>query len=252
MSKLIRLSLGVAMAAGVFVCVFNTFHLKQKLTRLRADLRNQTASRTQAETALAKANTKIVTLSSELDTARTELAAAAVATQRVITEADEFKARLVQSGLERLVLERERDEVLQELSRYKLGGLEPEQIVGAALYIRELEASVTRLHAENQVLLRRIAGFEVADKGGTPPLPAGLHGKVLAYDPKWRFIVLDIGQEQGVVPRAELLLSRGGKLVAKVKISRVENDRCVANVLPDWELGEVSEGDVAQPAPTSI
>jgi hypothetical protein len=252
MSKLIRLSLGVAFAAGVFVCAFNTFHLKQKLTRLRTDLRNQTASRTQAETALAKANTKIVAISGELDAAKTELDAAATAMQRVIADADEFKARLVQSGLERLALERERNEVLQELSRYKLGGLEPEQIVGAALYIRELEASVTRLHAENQVLLRRIAGFEVAHIDTTPPLPAGLHGKVLAYDPKWRFIVLDIGQDQGVVPRAELLLSRSGRLVAKVKISRVENDRCIANLLPGFELGEVSEGDVAQPAPSSI
>ncbi len=46
----------------------------------------------------------------------------------------------------------------------------------------------------------------------------------------------------------ELLLNRKGKLVAKVIIRSVQKDRCIANVEPGWQLGEVMEGDLAIPA----
>ena len=82
-----------------------------------------------------------------------------------------------------------------------------------------------------------------------PPLPSELKGKVLACDPKWGFLVLDVGESAGALPRGELLVSRQGKLVAKVKISRVEKDCCIANLLPNWNIAEVMEGDVAIPAP---
>jgi hypothetical protein len=37
-----------------------------------------------------------------------------------------------------------------------------------------------------------------------------------------------------------------------VRIARVEQDRCIANILADWSLAEVTEGDLAQPAPAAI
>jgi len=80
------------------------------------------------------------------------------------------------------------------------------------------------------------------------PLPPSLQGKVLVSDPKWQFVVLNVGEDQGVLPAGELLINRGGKLVAKVKISSVQKDRSVANVIPGWQLGEIFEGDLAIPA----
>jgi hypothetical protein len=79
-------------------------------------------------------------------------------------------------------------------------------------------------------------------------LPASLKGKVLVSDPKWNFVLLDVGEDKGVLERGELLVNRNGKLVAKVVVSRVQKDRCIANVLPGWELGEVMEGDLVIPA----
>jgi hypothetical protein len=79
-------------------------------------------------------------------------------------------------------------------------------------------------------------------------LPASLKGKVLVADPKWNFVVLDIGGEQGVLEYGELLVNRNGRLVAKVVVRSVQKDRSIANVLPGWELGEVMEGDMVIPA----
>ena len=38
-----------------------------------------------------------------------------------------------------------------------------------------------------------------------------------------------------------------GKLVAKVRISSVQANRSIANVLPDWKFGDVMEGDTVFP-----
>jgi hypothetical protein len=79
-------------------------------------------------------------------------------------------------------------------------------------------------------------------------LRADLRGKILVVDPRWDFVVLNIGQDQGVLENGELLVSREGRLVAKVIVRTVEKDRCIANVLPGWKLGEVIEGDEVCPA----
>ncbi len=75
-----------------------------------------------------------------------------------------------------------------------------------------------------------------------------MHGKILTVDPKWDFVILDIGEDQGVIPDGELLVSRQGKLVAKIVVSRVQKDRCVANLVPGWKLGDMIEGDEVSPA----
>ena len=79
-------------------------------------------------------------------------------------------------------------------------------------------------------------------------LPADLKGKVVEVDPKWEFVVLNIGEDQGVLEEGELLISRDSKLVAKVIVRTVYKKSCIANIVPDWKLGEVFEGDMATPA----
>ena len=79
-------------------------------------------------------------------------------------------------------------------------------------------------------------------------LRADLKGKVVVVDPKWDFVVLDIGDEQGAIEDGEMLVSREGKLVAKVVIRTVQKGRSIANIVPGWKLGELIEGDDVTPA----
>jgi len=79
-------------------------------------------------------------------------------------------------------------------------------------------------------------------------LRADLKGKVIVVDPKWEFVVLDIGENQGAIQDGELLVSREGKLVAKIIIRNVQKDRSIANIIPGWKLGEMIEGDEVTPA----
>jgi hypothetical protein len=61
-------------------------------------------------------------------------------------------------------------------------------------------------------------------------------------------VVLNVGGDQGALEAGELLVNRNGRLVGKVKITSVQKDRSVANVVPGWLLGEILEGDLVVPA----
>jgi hypothetical protein len=74
-------------------------------------------------------------------------------------------------------------------------------------------------------------------------LPAGLKGVVMAVDPKYDFVVLNIGDDQGVKERGEMMVERKGRLLGKVKISSVEKNRSVASIMPEWKKGQIMEGD---------
>jgi hypothetical protein len=107
--------------------------------------------------------------------------------------------------------------------------------------------------SENKILVQKLKKVETElavyrDPNFFVPLPAGLKGKVLVADPKWNFVVLNVGEDQGVLERGEFLVNRNGRLVAKVVVRSVQKDRSIANVLPGWELGEVMEGDLVIPA----
>lgn len=86
-----------------------------------------------------------------------------------------------------------------------------------------------------------------------PPVPATVRGKVMVVDPKWDFLVLDVGASQRVPEKGVLLISRNGSLVAKVRVMNVQGDRCIANIMPGWKLKDVMEGDLVFPyKPTNL
>jgi hypothetical protein len=65
----------------------------------------------------------------------------------------------------------------------------------------------------------------------------------VAVDPKFNFVVLNIGEEQGAKARGVMMVDHDGKLLGKVRITSVTKTECVANILPDWKRGTIMEGD---------
>jgi hypothetical protein len=147
----------------------------------------------------------------------------------------------------------ERDTAQQDLAAYKATGVTPQQILGFNAEIKGLKDNLAVSEIENKVLMQKVKKVETElavyrDPNFFVTLPASLKGKVLVADPKWNFVVVNVGEDQGVLERGELLVNRNGRLVAKVVVRSVQKDRCIANVLPGWELGEVMEGDLVIPA----
>ncbi|MCX6966226.1 MAG: hypothetical protein NTZ46_00325 [Verrucomicrobia bacterium] len=76
----------------------------------------------------------------------------------------------------------------------------------------------------------------------------GLEGKVLAVNPNWSFVVLSIGDRQGVVNGASLIVKRGGNLVAKLRVTSVEPSTSIADI----QVGSTAKGATVQPGDVVI
>jgi hypothetical protein len=143
---------------------------------------------------------------------------------------------------------RGRNEAQAKLAEFEAFGMSPPQIRDTIDRNRKLTADMEAVNKENLVLNRNVqqlaTRLQLYEGEKTKvDLPVGLKGKVLAVDPKYDFIVLDIGADQGVRERGEMLVSRSGKLVAKVRIVGVQANRSVADVMPDWRQADIMEGD---------
>ena len=114
---------------------------------------------------------------------------------------------------------------------------------------RDVSNQRAQFLAENGILLSQIEkqGVELARYTGAPvkvALPRTLQGKVTAVDAQFDFVVLNVGESQGAREHGELLVSRGEKLIGKVRILDVKKDHSIANILPGWKQEEIQTGDL--------
>src|SRR5438094_5454753 len=246
---MIRISLIIAIIAGVAALTISQLKVADKINTLTSDLETtkQTLATSQEAERKAKKDAKDATAAAdkakkELETAKTDLAAASEKADQQEKRANELAARLDKTTLER-------NDSQAEVARWRASGLTLEQIKATLADNKRLVSENDALNKENRVLGRTLTQkqSELDILTGTKTkvdLPPTLKGKVIAVDPKYEFVVLDIGADDGVLARGEMLVNRSGKLVAKVRILTAESHRCVANVLSDWKQGEIMEGDM--------
>jgi multidrug efflux pump subunit AcrA (membrane-fusion protein) len=246
---LLRISLIVAILAGIGATVLNFVHVRERLvtTMNERDTEKSDKEKAQGELKttqnnLKKTQTELTSTKSALSTAQTNL--------QIKTETI---ASLEKRGAELVAqvdkTKAERDAAQQKLTAWDVLGLTVDQVRGVQADLKKTIEEREALTGENKVLFQkknqleaRLARYE-GDVDKVPPLPIGLKGKVVAVDPKYDFVVLDIGGDQGVLERGEMLVNRNGRLIAKVKITTVQPNRSIANVLPAWKHADIMEGD---------
>ena len=81
-----------------------------------------------------------------------------------------------------------------------------------------------------------------------PIVRAGLTGRVLAYNPGWNFVVLNIGDRAGVKANTNMLVVRGGQAIAKVRVTSVEPSTAIADVV----AGTIARGTTVQPGDSVV
>ncbi|HUL51403.1 MAG TPA: hypothetical protein VLU94_02340 [Candidatus Nitrosotalea sp.] len=247
---MLRISLIVAILAGIGALVVGQLQVVSKISGLEASLADtqqklQTAQN--AETSAKKTAKDAVAAADkakkELETAKTDLAAATDKADQQEKRATDLEARLNKTT-------QERNDSQAKLARWEVLGRSIEQLQAMIGENKKLLTEREAVAGENKVLSRdniqlrsKLEFFE--GKKTHVDLPAGLKGKVVSVDPKYEFVVLDVGLDQGVLERGEMLINRSGRLVAKVRILSVEPNRSIANVLPEWKQAEILEGDAA-------
>jgi len=246
---MLRICLIIALVAGLAGLAVSQLRVKEKITSLNSELddtKNRLTTSQDAERKARKAasDAKVAEekVTRELETAKADLdAATAKATQQQARADDNEK--LYNTTL------KERNDAQTKLAAWDALGVTPDQIKVMMADNKKLVAERRGMDEEARVMQRTIKDLRQRldiYEGGKEivVLPRGLKGKVLAVDPKYEFVVLDIGEKQGALARGEMLVNRSGKLVAKVRILSVQENHCIANVLPDWKQAEIMEGDV--------
>ena len=135
-----------------------------------------------------------------------------------------------------------------DLYAWTNSGIRVEQIPAMLTENKTLKGDVAALQDEAKVFQGKVVKLERRIKdilGGEDdvPLPKTVRGKVLVVDPKWDFLVLDVGARNDVQSRGILLISRNGELVAKARVTDVQDQRSIANIMPGWKIKDVMEGD---------
>lgn len=249
---LLRILLILAILAGVGVVVVSHFQLRPHIQGI-IDEREKNAKDRDAEKAakvkvqgeLKATQTRLSNTEKELGNTRTQLANTKIQVENEQKRANELKQTLDKT-------KEDLRSAQQELSAWKLLGIPVEQVSAIIASEKKLHADIEAMEQEKKILLteidrqrKLIEQYTVGRPEIEFPLPTT--AKVLAVDPKWEFIVLNVGTRQNVTNNCVGLVSHNGKLVAKVRVTSVEPNQSIANVMPGWSLGEIMEGDVVLP-----
>jgi hypothetical protein len=252
-TMLMRISLIVAILAALGAGTLNVLQVRDHINTLISQRDDYHTQLTDTQGKLAKTQKDLATTQKNLADTQQQLADAQAARKKAedlaaaqVKRADDLSDKLTKAT-------QDRDAAQAELAAYKATGKSPEEVLKLVALIKQDQDTIAAINDEKKVLSRNLLRVqsqlnELIGESYVVKLRADLKGKVVVVDPRWDFVVLDIGDEQGVLPDGELLVSRDGKLVAKVIVRTIEKDRCIANIVPGWKLGEVFEGDEVTPA----
>jgi len=250
---LIRISLILAIVAALAVGVLNFVMVKEKIETVELHRATEQKAKEEAQTQLAKTRKDLDKTTADLKQTKDTLDATIGERDKAVAEVAALTKKASELTEKLAKTTAERDSAQQDLAAFKSTGRTPAEILSFDKIIKQTQEALEVANEEKKILSRNLHSLQVKYDFITKddyhvPLPASLAGKVLVTDPKWEFVVLNFGEDQGALADGELLVSRNGKLVAKVRIQRVQKDRCIANVIPNWKLTEVMEGDQVIPA----
>jgi predicted RNase H-like nuclease (RuvC/YqgF family) len=240
------LPLGVAIVLMLATAALS-FMLKGKVTGLKGEL-------TSAQMTLQKTQLDLSKTKDALTTSTQEVAAA----KATIVEKDKDiagekeKRQTAENQMAQLqpqitTLTAENGTLKAEIETLKKPGtLKPEEAAELQTKLKEKEtllATLTddkkKLETEKKSAQDKVQQLETdAANKLTAKMKIGLEGVVMAVNPSWNFVVINIGDKQGVAMNAEMIVKRDGQRVGKVKITSVEPSTAVADIVP----GSLSKG----------
>lgn len=250
---LLRIFLIVAILAGLGAGGLAYYEFSTQIPQLtqqrdteKKDKETEIAAHNKTKGELKKTQGELAQTKQELADTKTQLDKATARADQQQKRADDLSTKLAKTTSDL-------QDANNTVAAYKASGLTPDEVVKLDKDLKTAKTEIAGLTSERNFWQRKWTStyarlMKYEGETHYVELPASLKGSVMVVDPKWEFVVLNIGDEQGAVQDGEMLVSRDGKLVAKVIINRVEKDRCIANIVPGWKLGEVIEGDVVTPA----
>lgn len=192
---------------------------KKKVTDAEAKITEITAQKSQVES-------QVVSLKKELETAQTNLTEANGKLTAKTTEITTLTADLKTKG--------------DEIEALKVAVAAATAATAAAPAQDDNKARIEELETLNKKLQEDIdsKNAELGDlkkKANEANLKAArknLMGRILAVNQAWNFVVLSIGDKNGVLSNTELIVKRGSTEIGRVRITSVEPSTSIADIIP--------------------
>ena len=246
-----RIALCITLVLLLATCFFG-FETRSKVTGLNDKVSGLTTELTNTQNSLAKSKADLATTKDSLakETADDEQTKSQLATVQSTLDAANAQVTSLNAKI---------DDLNKQLLAAK-GGPAPVVQQGGptqadmdklTAQLKDAQAQVAELTQLKETLTNKAKDAESrADdlekvvehyKNGT--VRNGLEGEVLAVNQGWNFVVLSIGDRQGAVANAEMILKRDGSQIGKVRITSVEPSTSVADIIP----GSLARGVRVQP-----
>jgi len=191
----------------------------------------------QLKTALEEKQTEITGLSSEKDNLASELGEAKSELGKSREELTAAQEKIAAAETEIGQLKADAD--AKDIRIAELEQQTPVVDIPEAPANEELQARLSELEMLNQTLQDQNTGLsaqiaELRRKEDTRQrgiMRPGVSGTILAVNQAWNFVVLSLGDRQGVVPNAEMLVQRDGQFLGRVRVTSVEPSTSIADIL---------------------
>jgi len=213
-----------------------------------------------AETAVSQGKTQLAKTQGDLKTASQNLATAVADKDQLASklsgaqsELEKSKGQVAQLTSDRTSLEAQVTQLTADLQaktqeqeqKGSAGSSTPAEATSdEQAQLAEQQTLITKLQADLDSARSQLASLtnEKQDRM-RKKMRNGLEGRVLAVNPAWNFVVLSLGDKNGVVSNAELLVKRGTQLIGKVRVTSVEPSTSIADIVAN----SVPQGTVISP-----
>jgi hypothetical protein len=247
---MLRICLILAIIAGLGAGAVEMIYVKQKMIETMNVRDQEKADKEKAQEDARKTHKELKTTQETLKTTEDNLASTETSLKNMTSARDELDKQKITMTTKLVNLQSNFDSAEADLIKWNTLNVTPEQVVDLQDRHRKLIVAKEVVESTNQFLFRKTKELQAKidyflGEGHIPELPLGLKAEVLSVDPKYQFIVLNKGINDGVVARGEMLVCRNGKLLGKVTINSVYPSYSVANIMPEWKQGEIMEHDQA-------
>jgi cell shape-determining protein MreC len=210
---------------------------------------------TDAETRVSQTKTQLDKVQGDLKTASQNLANTVTEKDQLTSrlsgtqsELEKSKAQVAQLSNDRTSLETQINQLTADLQA-KTQELEQKSAAGSAspaegggdqqAQVAEQQTLITKLQGDLDSSRAQLAALQREKEDRMrQKMRNGLEGRVLAVNPAWNFVVLSLGDKNGVVNNAELLVKRGTQFIGKVRVTSVEPSTSIADIVTTISPGD--------------
>lgn len=218
------------------------------------------------ESGLQTAKQDLTKAQQELKSSKDSLATTTAEKDQAVSQADTLKTELDKTKADLTAVNTQLGTKDSEISRLtaeiqekqaRIASLESNTSVAAPAApsaedqakLQEQETLITKLTGDLDSARRQLEELRTREQNRmTQKMRNGLEGRVLAVNQAWNFVVLNLGDRNGVVSNAEMLVKRGGQFIGKIRVTSVEPSTSIADIVGN----SVPRGLVIQPGDNVI